>query len=72
MSTSGIVLLIYMLCAALLFAGAAFAARRRAKEVGARGPGMLVSLLIWGGIIFVIVVIIQGAAFWTALGSLFS
>ncbi len=69
MSTSSIALLIYTLCAAAMFAGAAFAARQRAKQFGARGPGMFVSLLIWGGIIFAIVLIIQGAAFWTSLGS---
>ena len=56
---------------ALLLVGAGLArvARRRPANSGA--PGMLASAAIWIGVIALIVLLYQGASFWTNLGSLF-
>jgi hypothetical protein len=47
------------------------AERWRRSDRGSRAPDMLTSALIWLGIIMLIVLLYQGAAFWSALGSLF-
>ena len=52
----------------LVGTGVARVARRPANS-GA--PGVLTSAAIWVGLIALIVLLYQGAAFWTNLGSLF-
>lgn len=64
--------LVYLLVALLVFGSAAFAARQRAKEVEARGPGVLLSLLIWASAIAAVVLIYRSAQIWAAILSLFS
>jgi len=56
---------------ALLLVGTGLArvARRRPANSGA--PGMLMSAAIWVGVIVLIVLLYQGAEFWTNLGLLF-
>lgn len=56
---------------ALLLVGTGLArvARRRPANSGA--PGMLASAMIWIGVIALIVLIYQGASFWTGIGGLF-
>jgi hypothetical protein len=56
---------------ALLLVGTGLArvARRRPAHSGA--PGMLASAAIWVGVIALIVLLYQGASFWTNLGALF-
>lgn len=61
--------LIYLLLVAFLFGSAAVAASRR-RPPGAPGPGWLVSLLVWAGVIALIAVLYEGAHFWGALGAL--
>jgi len=61
--------IIYLLMAAALFAAAAVAAARR-RQPGAPGPGWIVSLLIWAGVILLITVLYQGASFWAGVGTL--
>lgn len=53
----------------LVGTGVARVARRRPANSGA--PGMLASAAIWVGLIALIVLLYQGATFWTNLGSLF-
>jgi hypothetical protein len=55
---------------ALLLVGTGLArvARRRPANSGA--PGVLASAAIWVGAIALIVLLYQGASFWTSLGSL--
>jgi hypothetical protein len=62
--------IIYLLLVAFLFGSAAVAAARN-RRPGASGPGWLVSLLIWAGLIALIAVLYRGAQFWTAIGSMF-
>ena len=63
--------IVYLILVAVLFGSAAvYAARHR--RAGAQGPGWLVSLLIWAGIIALIAVLYQGAQFWSAIGSILS
>jgi hypothetical protein len=62
--------IIYLLLVAFLFGSAAVAAARN-RRAGAKGPGWLVSLLIWAGLIALIAVLYQGVQFWTTLGSIF-
>lgn len=56
---------------ALLLVGTGLArvARRQPTQSGA--PGMLASAAIWIGAILLIILLYQGVAFWSALGSLF-
>jgi hypothetical protein len=63
--------IIWALMALLIAGGAGVWARQRATEKGARGPGVLLSLVIWGGLIALVVLLIQGAQFWTGLASSF-
>lgn len=63
--------LVWALMALLLAGGAAVATRRRAIEANARGPGVLLSLVIWAGIFGIVILVAQGADFWMRLGSLF-
>ena len=62
----------YLVLALLIFGSAALWARGRAKQVGARGPGVLVSLLIWAGVIALLVVLVRAGEIWNAVLSLFS
>jgi hypothetical protein len=64
--------LAYALMVLILVGGGAFAVSRRAKAAGARGPGALVSLLIWLTLIALIAVLYFGAQFWSALLSMVS
>ena len=64
--------LVYALVALVIFGGAAFAASRRAKATGARGPGAIVSLLIWLALIAVVAVLWFGVQFWGGLVSAIS
>lgn len=63
--------LIWALMATILAGGAALSARRRALETKARGPGVLVSLALWAGIFALVVLLAQGADFWTKLATFF-
>lgn len=63
--------IIYLLLAGAMFGMAGFAASRRAKTVGADGPGAFTSLLIWTGLLGLAVVLYRGGEIWTALLSLF-
>lgn len=57
---------------ALLIAGSAVVwARRRAVEKNASGPGVMLSFVVWAGIIALLVIIVQGADFWMRLASFF-
>ena len=58
---------------ALLIAGSAvFWARQRAVETSAGGPGVLLSIVLWIGIIALLVLLVQGAEFWMRLAEFFS
>jgi hypothetical protein len=59
--------ILYAVCAAILFGSAAFAARRRAQAVDAKGPGVIVSLLIWFALIAAIAAIYFGFQVWGGL-----
>ena len=61
---------IYLVLALVVFGSSAFAMNRY-RRPGSQGPGLLMSLLIWAGVIALVVIIYQGANFWSALGSLF-
>jgi hypothetical protein len=61
--------IIYLLLVAFLFGSAAIAASR-GRRPGASGPGWLVSLLIWAGVIALITVLYEGAQFWGAIGAM--
>lgn len=63
--------LIWAAMALVLAGGAAISARRRAQETNARGPGLLLSLVLWAGIFALAFLVAQGADFWTRLASLF-
>ncbi len=57
---------------ALLIAGSAVVwARRRAVEKNAGGPGVMLSFVVWAGIMALLVIIVQGADFWMRLASFF-
>lgn len=63
--------IVYLILVAFLFGSVAvYAARNR--RPGAKGPGWLVSLLIWAGVIALITVLYQGAQFWAGLGGFLS
>ncbi|MEQ1808758.1 MAG: hypothetical protein ABL889_02440 [Terricaulis sp.] len=64
--------ILWALMALLIVGGAVLAARQRASETKSRGPGVVLSLLIWGGLIAFVVLLVQGAEFWARLASLFS
>lgn len=64
--------MIWALMALLIVGGAALTVRQRASETQSRGPGVVLSLLIWGGLIAFVVLLVQGAEFWAGLASLFS
>lgn len=64
--------LVYALIALVLFGGGAFAASRRAKETGARGPGPIISLLIWLALIALVAVLWFGVQVWGGLFGLIS
>ena len=57
--------IVYLILVAFLFGSAAVLAARNHRP-GAQGPGWIVSLLVWAGIIALIAVIYQGAEFWRA------
>lgn len=59
--------LAYALMALVLVGSGALAASRRAKAVGARGPGALVSLLIWMALIALVAVVYFGVQVWGGL-----
>ena len=59
----------YLLCALVLAGMAAAGASRRAKAVGAKGPGVVTSLLIWFALIALIAALYFGAQVWGALFS---
>jgi hypothetical protein len=59
--------ILYAVCAAILFGGAAFAARRRAQAVSAKGPGVIISLLIWFAIIAAVATIYFAFQVWGGL-----
>lgn len=59
--------LIYALMALVIFGGAAFSASQRAKATGARGPGPIVSVLIWLALIAIVAVLYFGAQVWGGL-----
>jgi hypothetical protein len=62
----------YLLAGLLVMGSAVFWASRRAKAVGAKGPGIFLSLLIWGGLLAAVTLLYQGVAIWTWTLSLFS
>jgi hypothetical protein len=51
----------------LLFGMAAAGASRRAKAVGAKGPGAMTSLLVWLAIIALVAAMYFGAQIWRAV-----
>lgn len=63
--------IIWAVMALLIVGGAVYSARRQAKERNAGGPGVLLSAVIWLGIIAILVIVVQAADFWARLGSLF-
>lgn len=71
MSQLDIPQLAYLLTGLVVVGAAVAWASRRAKAVGAKGPGVLVSLLIWGGLIAAVMLLYQGASIWTGMLSLF-
>lgn len=66
MSNEGIASLVYLLVALVIFGGAAAAASRQAKAFGAKGPGVMTSLLVWIAIIALVTALYAGAQFWSA------
>ncbi len=66
MTNEGIASLVYLLVALVIFGGAAAAASRQAKSVGAKGPGVLTSLLAWIAVIALVTALYAGAQFWSA------
>jgi hypothetical protein len=56
---------------ALLLVGTGLARTARRRPANSGAPGVLASAAIWVGVILLIVLLYQGAAFWTALGSMF-
>ena len=46
-------------------------AERRRAATGSRGPGLLASAAVWLGVIVLVILLYEGGAFWTALGSWF-
>jgi LPXTG-motif cell wall-anchored protein len=64
MSTGDTANIAYLLAAMLLFGMAAAGASRRAKAVGAKGPGAMTSLLIWLAIIALVAALYFGAEIW--------
>lgn len=59
--------LVYALVALVIFGGAAASASQRAKATGARGPGPIVSVLIWLALIAVVAVLYFAAQVWGGL-----
>jgi hypothetical protein len=55
---------------ALLLVGAGVARLARRRPPGSRAPGVMLSLLIWGGLIGLVALLYNGAAFWITIGSL--
>lgn len=70
MSEGDIANIVYLLGALLIFGLAAAGAARRAKEVGAKGPGAMSSLLIWLGLIALLAALYFGVEVWRGLFSL--
>ena len=56
---------------ALLLVGTGVLRAERRRAAGSDAPGVLTSAMIWFGVIALVVLIYQGASFWTALGALF-
>jgi hypothetical protein len=56
---------------ALLLVGTGVARAERQRSANSGAPGVLTSALIWTGVIALLVLLYQGASFWTGLGSLF-
>jgi hypothetical protein len=63
--------IVWGLMALLLVGGGLVAAERRRAATGSRGPGLLASAAIWLGVIVLVILLYEGGAFWTALGSWF-
>ena len=57
--------------AALLLVGTGLVRVARRRPENSNAPGVLASAAIWVGAIALIVLLYQGAAFWTNFGSLF-
>jgi hypothetical protein len=64
MSQADIANIVYLLGALLIFGMAAAGASRRAKSVGAKGPGVVSSLLIWLALIGLVAALYFGAQLW--------
>lgn len=66
MSNEGVASLVYLLLALVIFGGAAAAASRQAKAFGAKGLGVVTSLLVWIAVIALVTALYAGAQFWSA------
>lgn len=62
---------IFLIISAIVFGSAAFYAARQ-RQPGASGPGWLTSLAVWVGVLALIVLLYQGAQFWSAIGAMLS
>ncbi len=68
LDTSGWARLSYLLLILLLVGGGMFGLRGRyAEQPTGKGPGMLMSALIWAALFVLIVVLYRGAWFWTGV-----
>jgi len=56
---------------ALLLVGTGVGRAERQRSANSGAPGVLTSAMIWVGVIALVVLIYQGASFWTGLGGLF-
>jgi hypothetical protein len=65
--TGDIANIVYLLGALLIFGMAAAGASQRAKQTGGKGPGAIVSLLIWLALTGLIAALYFGVQVWSAL-----
>lgn len=71
MNQADIANIAYLLCALVLAGMAAAGASRRAEDVGAKGPGVVTSLLIWLALTALIAALYFAAQIWGGVFSSF-